>query len=80
MKDTYNTYLRYKKIIKLLSKKEHTINYIIKKTKIPQATAFRIIHSLLKNNIIIISKIQTTKNCGRSKQVFKLKNKSKAIL
>ena len=74
MKDTYNVYLRYKAIIELLAKKEYTSLQIAKKTKIPQATAFRMIGSLLKNNIVMISKkTPSKKKIGRHTQVFKLK-------
>lgn len=52
MKDSYNTYLRFKKIIDLLGTKEYTGGVIAKKTKFPVATTYRMLKSLDKHNIV----------------------------
>jgi len=72
MKKTYNTHLKYKEIIELLAKKECTVYNIIKEIDIPIATVYRMIESLVENNIIIISYKLKNKQIGKNPIVYKL--------
>ena len=51
----FSAYLRYKKIIDLITKKERTSYELIKETGLKQATVYNMINSLIKNKVILIS-------------------------
>lgn len=68
----YIVYLRYEKILKLIGKKQCTALDILKKTKIPIASLYRILNSLLNNNRIIISETKKPNKMGRPTIIFKL--------
>ena len=75
MKDNsgYLSYLRYCKVIKILSKQQCTTKQLLKITKIPQASIYRILKSLLVNNHIVIIKTKTQDKWGRVPKKYKLK-------
>lgn len=75
--DSYDKYLRIQRIENIFSKKEEcSVGYIIKKTKYPYNTVYRIINLLLKHNVITSRKVRT-KKCNRIYKVFKIKAKKR---
>ncbi len=73
--DSYDRYLRTKKIINMVSRKECSVEYIIKKTKFPHNTIYRIINLLLKHNVITARATRSKKYNHRHYQVFKIKSR-----
>ena len=69
--DTYC--LRHTKILKLITKKQYTAQQIFKETRIPIASIYRILDSLLKNNKITNSKTKSPYTGGNRRQIYKLK-------
>lgn len=72
IKNGYLTYLRYSKVIELISKKQCTAKQL-KITKIPIASLYRILKSLLMNNKIVILKTKRKNKSGRPPTIYKLK-------
>lgn len=74
--NSYEKYLRIEKIKIILSKKEFSVEDIIKKTNIPMQTVYRITSLLLKHNVITVRKLRSKKYKHILYRVFKLKTKN----
>jgi len=73
MTNFYKNYLRCGTILKIIGKKQCTVPQIFKKTKIPITSIYRIINSLLQNNVIIVSKTKVQHASRRPPKIFKMK-------
>jgi len=70
----YRSYLRYKKVIELINENEYSACDIFKITGIPESTIYHMINSLLKNNVIVVSKyvVSSEGNRNRFFKIYKL--------
>ena len=73
MKNRYSSYLKYKKIIELFGKNDYTVTGSVKKTKLSKLMVYRIVNSLLENNVIVVSKTKSKTKYYRPPIIFKLK-------
>lgn len=71
----YLIYFRYSKVKEILRKRPSTAKQLIKKTKIPQTSLYRILEGLLMNNEIVMLKTKRPNKSRKKKlpHIFKLK-------
>jgi len=69
----YLTYFRYSKVKEILGKKQYTAEQLLKKTKIPQASLYRILKGLLVNKEIVMLETKKLDKCGRLLKIYELK-------
>lgn len=68
----FMTYLNYKKILELLENEELGSFQIADKTKINRTTTHRIINTLMKKNLIIMSGLRQMGSNGKRIRVYKI--------
>ncbi len=72
-KDNYHVYTSYKYVIDLLTENQYNILELVEKTNMPISTVYRIVNSLVKNDILKIAKYSGHENHGRNAMVFGIK-------